>query len=335
MKNVIIILLCIAQSVTAQLIRGPIGISPTGAMGVQDGIYIEENIPTKKVIQYNHIREADVAWSKRVWSVIDLREKINQPLYYPTDDIQLGMWNRNTNIWSMWTLIRQHVINGDLTVYSPFNPEWEKWQDGDSFKYPIVSKKAGGNYYNDAEFQSELFMYLGAEIIDPFAVPFKSYLDPTIDSTIILADGTEQVVYPPNDTSWFLSQDIVQYKLKEDWFFNKETSTVERRIIGIAPIVYSKDVNGNIIGIRELFWLYFPQCRYVFQNYFVASRHNDAQLMSLDDLFWKRKFHSYVLKESNMYDRPIEEYKAGVDALLEANQIKSHINNFEHDLWEY
>lgn len=329
------IVLCISQSAAAQFIRGPIGITPPSSMGVKDGIYIKETIPTKKVIQYNHIREADVAWSKRVWSVIDLREKINQPLYYPMDEVQLGMWNRNASIWSLWTLIRQHIINGDLTVYSPFNPEWEKWQDGDAFKYPIQSTKPGGNYYNDDEFRSEVFMYLGTEVIDPFAIACKSKLDPTIDSTIFLPDGTEQVVYPPNDTSWFLSQDIIQYKWKEDWFFNKETSMVDRRIIGIAPVVYNKDASGNITGTRELFWLYFPECRYVFQNYFVASRQNDAQLMSLDDLFWKRMFHSYVLKESSIHNRPVEDYKAGVDALLEANQIKSHINSFENDLWEY
>ncbi len=332
---------CINFSLFGQFVRGPLsfGESEEGPLsmnyGVNDGFYISEHIPTKRVIPYAHVREADVLWSKRVWSVIDLREKINQPLYYPTEDIQAGMWNRNTSTWSLWTVIREHVLKGELTVYSPFNPQWEAWTDGDEFKYPIKPSYTGGRYDTDSIFRQELFLYLGTEYKDPFAMPLKSWLDPTEDSVVTLANNTKSLVYPPGDTLWFLSQDIIQYKLKEDWFFDKERSVLERRVIGIAPIVHQKDVNGNITGMRELFWLYFPECRYVFQNYFVASRQNDAQRMSLDDLFWKRMFHSYIIKESNLANRSVEEYAAGVDALLEAEEIKNSIANFEHNLWEY
>lgn len=332
MKNLIIITLLVSGTSFAQFLRGPI---QTNDMGVLDGNYIKETVPTKKVIQYDYVREADVMWSKRVWSVIDLRQKFNHPLYYPNDDIQYGQWNRNANVWSLWTIIRNHILNGDLTLYSPFNPSWESWKDGDSFKYPIMSHLPGGNYFNDKQFQEDAFIYLGEEIVNPYPIAVKSYLDPSIDSTVILPDGTEAVVYEPNDTLWYRSQDIVQYVLKEDWYFDKEKSKMERRIIGIAPVIYTKDSNGNITGTRELFWLYFPQCRYVFQNYYYANRHNDAQLMSLDDMFWKRIFQSYAIKESNTYNRAVDEYKAGVDALLEANRIKENIDNFEHNLWAY
>lgn len=77
----------------------------------------------------------------------------------------------------------------------------------------------------------------------------------------------------------------MQYKIKEDWFFDKERSVLDVRIIGICPVIYAKDQNGNITGFKELFWLYFPECRYVFQNFFVQSRHNDSQRISFDDLF--------------------------------------------------
>ena len=48
-----------------------------------DGVYTKENSHTRKPITYTSLREADVMWSKRVWRVIDLREKMNLPLYYP------------------------------------------------------------------------------------------------------------------------------------------------------------------------------------------------------------------------------------------------------------
>ena len=90
-----------------------------------------------------------------------------------------------------------------------------------------------------------------------------------------------------------------------------------------------------ISGFKELFWLYFPECRYVFQNFYVQSRHNDSQRMSFDDLFWKRMFTSYIYKESNIYDRELQNYRAGVESLLEAERIKDKIFKFEHDLWSF
>jgi hypothetical protein len=54
-----------------------------------------------------------------------------------------------------------------------------------------------------------------------------------------------------------------------------------------------------------------------------------------EDVFWKRQFNSYIYKESNVYDRKILEYRAGMDELLEAERAKTDIFNYEHDLWEY
>jgi hypothetical protein len=81
--------------------------------------------------------------------------------------------------------------------------------------------------------------------------------------------------------------------------------------------------------------LYFPECRLVFNNYFVYNELNDAQWMSFDDLFWKRRFNAVMYKESNVYDRGIDTYKNGVDALHEAERIKEGIRTIEHDVWNF
>lgn len=317
-------------------IRGPIA---NPAPGVLDGVYVQEHVPTKKVVPYEYVREADVAWAKRVWRVIDLREKFNHPLYYPLDDIRpdvsgnIDVWKRNPTRWSLWTIIRYHVFSGDLVPYSPYDPDWYDWKDGDLFKYPITSDKyglgPGGNFYTDSLYRDKLKEYFGLLDLSGGLVAMKSQLYPDEDSI----DASGNVVYFERDYMWYLSKDIVQYRIKEDWFFDKERSVLDVRIIGICPVVYNRDESGNINGLKELFWLYFPECRYVFQNFFVQNKDNDAQRMSFDDLFWKRMFQSYIVKSSNIYDREIDSYKAGVDALLESERIKEEIFTFEHDLW--
>jgi hypothetical protein len=52
-------------------------------------------------------------------------------------------------------------------------------------------------------------------------------------------------------------------------------------------------------------------------------------------LFEARLFESYIYKESNVYDRGIQEYATGMDALLESDKIKYEMFNYEHDLWNY
>jgi gliding motility associated protien GldN len=87
--------------------------------------------------------------------------------------------------------------------------------------------------------------------------------------------------------------------------------------------------------LEDLFWIYFPEARFVFANSEVFNRINDAERRTYEDVFWKRQFESTVIKESNVYDRSINEYKTGLDALLEAEKIEEKIFNFEHDFWHY
>ena len=106
-------------------------------------------------------------------------------------------------------------------------------------------------------------------------------------------------------------------------------------VVGIAPQAVKKDEYGNELGRQTLFWVYFPQARHVFANQPVFNRRNDGARMTFDDLFWKRMFHSYIHKESNVQDRALYEYKSGIAYQLEADRIKEKMRDFESDLWSY
>jgi gliding motility associated protien GldN len=311
---------------------GPVNVQPGG---VVDGVYIQEHIPTKKMIPYEHVREADVVWSKRVWSFIDLREKINHPLYYPFDFYVDSNWVKNSSRWSLWTVIKHHVLNGDLTVFEPKNPYdvfgLGVW-DGDQFKYPLVPQP-GLNYYSDNNYRSSIDGYLNVLGEGRYESVKNSIGEDSVTYDPFTGEEVSPAPIFVQDKSPILSEHIVQYRLKEDWFFDKERSVLDVRILGIAPVIYDATKEGG--KYKELFWLYFPHCRFVFNNYFAYNDQNDAQWMSFDDLFWKRRFSSVMYKESNVYDRKIDTYKAGVDALFEAEKIKEEIRTLEHDVWSF
>lgn len=127
---------------------------------------------------------------------------------------------------------------------------------------------------------------------------------------------------------------ITRFQIKEEVFFDKQRSVLEFRILGIAPIVPAYTA-GEISSYQPAFWIYFPEARRVLAQAEVYNRNNDVHRLTYDDIFMKRMFSSRIIKESNVYDRKLEEYLSPLDALLEAEKIEDKIFKFEHDLWSF
>lgn len=130
--------------------------------------------------------------------------------------------------------------------------------------------------------------------------------------------------------------DIKKFRLKEDWFFDKETSTMMCRIIGFAPIMEDFDEDGNYRGDVVMYWVYYPDLRPLLVKHETFNPFNLAVRMSWEDVFEMRMFASWIIKESNIYDRRIVEYMpGGMDAIFESDKIKKKIFDIEHELWSY
>jgi len=260
------------------------------AQNVLDGAYIKEHVPTRRVIPYPHLREADVMYSKRIWRTLDLREKINHPIYYPEEEID--------NRLSLFNVIKNSLLkDGSITAYDP------GIELDDEFKVPFGS----------AELKSLFFKKDTQWVEDPDTGEYMEiYQDIELEST-----------------------SVKKYWMKEDWFFDRQRSVMDVRIIGLAPMVENVGEDGEIRGETPIFWLYFPECRYVFANAEVFNRQNDAERRTFEDIFWKRMFSSYIHKVSNVYDRYISQHKKSIDALLESDRIKDELFKIEHDLWSF
>jgi gliding motility associated protien GldN len=132
----------------------------------------------------------------------------------------------------------------------------------------------------------------------------------------------------------FNPDSIIKFRIKEDWIFDKQRSVFEPRIVGIAPMVRISAA-GQAFDEQPAFWIYFPEARHLLVTKAVVNRSNDATGLSYDDIFIKRIFSSYIVKESNTEDLRIKDYALGIERLYESERIKKALMDFEHDLWSF
>jgi len=197
-----------------------------------------------------------------------------------------------------------------------------------SFIQLIVKSVMSGKIiaFSDEEFLSD---YDVPKIKSLFVTAADSVETPQYDSA-----GNEFLVktLKPADSTWYY-ENFCALQMKEDWFFDKQKSSLEVRIVGLG---LSFLPNGKEdAGCQNYFWVYYPACRPLFAKYEVFNTKNDSERRTYEDIFWKRQFSSRIYKESNVYDRKITDYAKGIEALLESDKIKGDIFRLEHDLWQF
>jgi gliding motility associated protien GldN len=139
----------------------------------------------------------------------------------------------------------------------------------------------------------------------------------------------------------FNPDSIYKFHLKEEVIFDKESSRLFWRILGIAPVMNVINSQGVNLGPTELFWVYYPDMRPVFAKYEVYNGKNFGARMSWEELFESRMFYGRIVKSTidNPYDLFIKNYNGLGDKpilqLLEGENIKEKIFNYEQDLWSY
>ena len=132
-----------------------------------------------------------------------------------------------------------------------------------------------------------------------------------------------------------------KFRIKEEVIFDKESSRLFWRILGIAPLKKVVTTSGENLGDSEMFWIYYPDLRPVLSRYDVYNGKNFGGRMSWEDLFESRMFSGRITKTTidNPFDIPIKLQKGlvdnGVFQLLEGERLKEKVFNYEQDLWKY
>jgi gliding motility associated protien GldN len=195
------------------------------------------------------------------------------------------------------------IANGELTAYDP-NPTKED-PDGDGFKtMPLSPEKAKAKMADST-------------LVDKFDAKGDK-----VSSSLIAGE------YNPDS--------VVRFRIKEDVIFDKQRSVEETRIIGIAPLVRTKVAGASLsFDYQPAFWIYFPAARQILVSKETINSRNDAMGLSYDDIFLKRMFASYIVKQSNDKDDRIKDEYQGIDRLYESERIKKTLLDWELNLWQY
>lgn len=259
---------------------------------------IERNlVKERSPLAYEHIREDDAVYVQRVWREIDVHEKMNLPFVYKADG-DLGN--------QRFIMILLNAIKNDsITAFAPLD---------DRFTTPITFK----------EISEKL-------VGTPKTIQVPDLVQDPDGSKGLMKDTTIVEEFNPDAS-------VERYWIKEDVIFDKESSRLFTRILGIAPLktIYNED--GSFRDVTPVFWVYYPDLRPTFAKYEVYNGRNFGGKISWEELFESRMFSSRIIKSTinNPNDLFIKSYvKDPILALLEGENVKEKIFNYEQDLWSY
>lgn len=250
-------------------------------------------------LPYGYVDQRDVAWSKTTWEIIDLNERVNFPLYYPIDTVNIGASRR-----SLYDVLIKNIRNGNIEhVYadSYFNDKRE------------LSDLQASLVYSDTT-DLGIEQYNAEGIVDPQYI--RRF---TLDAGDIEEYRIRGL--------WYIDkrQGELKYRILG--------------ICPVANEARSKAFPDDSMDSKvELFWVWFPDAREVLHEAMAFNRRNTSQPISFDHLLNSRRFSSVIYKEDNPYgDREVRDYIAdnALMQLLESDRIKESIRNIEIDLWNY
>jgi len=279
-----------------------VGFSQSNILNAKDPSEIGKKTPEQiendnnKFLEYGFIDDRDILWSKIVYERIDLSERINFPLLYPTND---ALYKDERK--SLWRIIKEAIINDSIAnVYDPSNDNFTTKISIDSVKNQISSKEVvngqvavkqlesadirsydiKGIWYFDKRMGEMKYRLLG---IRPIGKDINASVDPD------LSDEEREL----NE------KNIANTPLFWLWYPD------------IRPLLHREKVFNDQNNALRI----------TFDQLLIARRFNSI-IYKVDNVHEDRPISQYLPKDPFLQ-------------LMESNRIKEEIRNFEQDMWNY
>ena len=299
---------------------------------------------SEQYLEYGDVEEKDILFSKVIWETIDLNQRANFHLLYPTTLEVVGKERRPL----IHYLIRG-IQSGEIdSIYS--DGQFNRQKTLDAFNKSLVDSvytpdgfdkiaKFGGaaNFLKRQGITDNELVNMTQAEVDLLNLEAFNQRESVLKSMTFeyLTRGED---YRINNFTYDM---VVEYKIKGVWYFDKRISELMYRPLAIAP--YTKSVKNmgsrnNKDDLSALVWIYYPHARETLKDAYVFSDRNSVVRKSFDQIINERRFDAVIYLEENMYeDRLVEDYiqNNSFMRLLESERIKEKIRNFEHDMWSW
>ena len=310
-------------------------------------------------LAYSYVNERDVLFSQTVWEIIDLNERVNFPLYYPTDTTVV----RNERRPLIHYLIK-NAKEGNIEIYDLDNLKnilpLDKLTSILTYKKikPGTDEGIGLERINSYGGKKAFLESFGVDLgefngIDPNSLPISNENEPEKLTRGEYESELERLIFDNNllqreefSEEEFDYADVSKFKIKGVWYFDKRQAELKYRPIAIAPVIESPQSKSKRFDSVEdidpvyidLFWMFYPDTRNVLFEAEAFNEANTSKPVNFDHLINSRRFSAYIYKEDNVYqDRSLKEYipENALMQLLESERIKEKIRNKEQDMWSY
>jgi gliding motility associated protien GldN len=263
-----------------------------------DAIVERQLVKDRTPLPYEHIREDDAVYRQRVWQEIDVHEKMNLPFVYKAKE--------DNGDQRFIFILLNGIKSGQITAFDA--------SVDDRFTTPMTYQQISSNLIPAPRTLS---------IPDPVKDP----------------DGSKGIMKDTTIIEEFDADSTIErYEIKEEWVFDKESSRMHVRILGIAPEKSFRNADGSVRAVAPIFWVYYPDLRPMLAKFEAYNGKNFGARMSWEEFFESRMFSSRIVKSTidNPGDNLIAVYiKDPILQLLEGDKIKEKIFNYEQDLWSY
>ena len=267
----------------------------------QDGFIYREVSEADTVVPYAEVRKEDVAYTKRVWREIDLRDRGNQILASPKVNL-LG-------------IIYNAISNGELDLYAS--------DDEDFQGEPLGQQKGNDPNVTNSSTADTAFLGVnpGTNEVNRANNEFFAASFTTLRIKEDWIMDIRRGIFEPRIVG--IAPVRIDVKTQVDNNGNPVVDPTSGQ-----PLA---DTLKTVAG-----WLYFNDLREILVKHKVANNYNDNSGINFDDVFVRRLFYSNITKTSNAADNRIEDLLFDPkDRLLEAERIKRAMADFEQGLWEY